>query len=495
MTTISFNSIAQSLRLPFVGVEFDSSHAQQGPSILTYQAVMIGQKLTAGTWTADTIQRATSVDDALVGGGRGSMIHREAIAWFASNKSTALYFAVVADNGAGVAATGTIVFTAAATGSGTLAFYFGGVRVEVAVTAGDTTTTLATNTKDAINAALDLPITATSSTATVTMLFRHKGLTGNTYDVRLNYRDDDVTPAGVTMTINAMGGVIAGTTAPSLTNVIAAMSDLWFNIWAHPYTDATSLSAIEAELASRFGPMRSIDGVAFTSASGSFSTLTTLGNTRNSPHSEIVAQPGASPLTPPMEFAAETAALIALHGAADPGRPFTTIAMTNALPPAETDQWSNEERNLLLFEGIATTRRAAGGVVQLERMITTYQTSAAGAADTAYLDVNTLLTLMYLRSSFRDRIQLKYSRHKLKDDGGPRAASGQFIMTPKLGEAEALGWFREMEELGLVEGYEQFARDVVVVRDPANPNRLNFLLPCDLINQLLITAAQMQFLL
>jgi phage tail sheath gpL-like len=66
-------------------------------------------------------------------------------------------------------------------------------------------------------------------------------------------------------------------------------------------------------------------------------------------------------------------------------------------------------------------------------------------------------------------------------------------MTPKLGKAEAIAWFVEMEQLGLVEGLDQFKRDLVVERNASNPNRLDFLLPPDLINQLLQTAAQIQF--
>ena len=35
--------------------------------------------------------------------------------------------------------------------------------------------------------------------------------------------------------------------------------------------------------------------------------------------------------------------------------------------------------------------------------------------------------------------------------------------------------------------------DLVVERDQSDPNRLNFLLPPDLINQLMVTAASLQF--
>lgn len=491
---ISFDGIPTTLRVPFVAAEFNASRAQQGPALLAYSALLIGQKLSTGTATADTVVRCTSVDQAITLGGRGSMLHRQVLGWSATNRSTELWLGVLADNGAGVAATGTILVAGPATAAGTIVLYLGGERITVGVASGDASTAIATAIGDAVNDALDLPVTAGVVGSTVTLTFRHKGLVGNTYDVRANYRDGEALPAGVTLTITAVGAVVAGTTNPTLTGLIAAMADLWFQIWSHPYTDATSLTAIESELLSRFGPLRSIDGIAITSASGSFSTLTTMGTTRNSQHSVIVAQPGVTPLVPPMEFAAGVAGLVALHGAADPARPFQTLALPQDRfpPPAETDQFSLEERNLFLFAGIATTKRVAGGVVQLERIITTYRTSPAGATDTSYLDATTLLTLLYLRFDWRVRIQNRYPRHKLANDG-TQFGAGQAVMTPQLGKGEALLWFRDMERLGLVEGFDQFKRDLVVERNVTDPNRLDFLLPPDLINQLIGVAAQIQF--
>ena len=99
---------------------------------------------------------------------------------------------------------------------------------------------------------------------------------------------------------------------------------------------------------------------------------------------------------------------------------------------------------------------------------------------------------MYLRFTFRNRILARYPRHKLANDG-TRFGAGQKIITPKLGKAEAVAWFREMEELGLVENFDQFKTDLVVERPSTDPNRLNFLLPPDLINQFVVGAASIQF--
>jgi len=486
---ISFNQIPSALRTPFVAVEFDSSQAQQGAALLAYRAIIIGQKTSAGTATADTLYKVTSVAQVITLAGRGSMLHRMAIAWFASNKFTELWIGVLADNGAGVAATGTITVTGTATATGTIPLYLGGELISVPVTSGDVQNTIAAAINTAINANLDIPVTSTVSTNVVTVAFRHKGTVGNSYNMRAVYADGEAIPAGVTL---AFVQLASGTTDPTLTNLIAAMGDMWFQILAHPYTGSTPLAAIEAELLSRAGPMRMIDGLAVTSAQGNLSTLTTLGVARNSQYSEIAAQPGSTPLTPPMEHAAEVAVLLAYYGQIDPARPFQTLAMTHTLAPPDTARFTQTERNTMLFDGIATTRVGPGNVVQLDRMITTYQLNSAGAPDTAYLDATTVLTLLYLRYSFRVQFQTRYPRHKLADDG-TRFGPGQAIMTPKLGKAEAFSWFRSMEEAGLLEDFDQFKRDLVVARNDTDRNRLDFLLPPNLINQLIVTAARMAF--
>lgn len=486
--SVSFQAIPSALRVPFCAVEFDASLASQGPALLAYRALIIGQKLAAGTAAANSIMKLTNADEAIALYGRGSMLHRQCIAWFARNQFTELWVACVDDNGAGVAATGTLSFTGPATAAGTLSLWLGGVLVSVAVASGDTATVIATAVAAAINANLDLPVTATSAIGVVTVLHRHKGTVGNAYDMRANYQDGEALPAGVALAVVALA---TGATNPVLTTVIANLGDTWYNVIAHAWTDATSLTALEAELLRRDGPMVQHDGQMFASANGSASVLGTLGDTRNSKYSHIVAQPGENPLVPPTEFAAGVAAVAAYYANIDPAAPFQTLEL-GFYPPAEADLFTISERNLLLYDGIATTKVEAGGSVQIERLVTTYQTNPTGAADTAYLDANTRFTLMYLRYSWRTLMQLRYPRAKLADDG-TRFGTGQKVVTPSLAKGECLGWFRDMEELGLVEGFDQFKRDLVVERNLANRNRLDFIIPPDLMNQLVVLAASIQF--
>lgn len=491
--TVPFASVPNNVRVPFFAVEFDPSRASQGPSLLAYSALLIGQKITAGTATANTIVRCTSANQAATLAGRGSQLHRMAIAWFANNKYTECWLGVLDDNGAGVAATKTLTVTGPATAAGTIYLYIGGQQIPVAVASGDSANAIATAINTAIaNAQLEksLPVTGGVLTNVVTLTARNKGVDGQNLDVRVNYRDGETLPSGVGV---AVANSATGATNPVLTTLIDVMGDRWFQIIVHPYYDATSLLALETELSSRFGPMRAIDGLLITSSPGSQSTLSTLGETRNSPHSIIMSQPGVSPVTPPAEFAAAVGAQAALSLANDPAQPLQTLALAGVLPPATADEFTVAERNLMLFDGIGTSRVVAG-TVQIERVITTYRLNASGGEDDAYLRAETMATLLYLRYSWRQNLLSKYGRHKLADDG-TRAGAGQKIMTPSLGRAEAVAWFEQMETLGLVEGVDQFKRDLIVERNASNVDRLDWLMPPDLVNQFVVGATNLQFLL
>lgn len=592
--TISMNDIPNALRVPFLTAEFNASRATQGPALLALRGLIIGQALDPYAANADTLVKVTNADQVVALAGRGSMLHRQALAWFAGNKSTEVYVGILQDSAAGVVATGTLTVTGPATADGTLSLWIGGTLVEVAVASGDTATEIATAIVAAVGrhskavitfdsagagddieiagvtfvatagavtpgdatysyatgdtetaaslvaqvaahettgplmtasaatgvatftakeggptligvtptdvvscatvetagtADTDLPVHATSVAGVVTLHARNNGLAHNALDVRLNYNDGEETPAGVAVAIVAMA---SGTTAPALTNLISAMGDQWFNIIAHPYTDATNLAALEAELSSRFGPLRMIDGSAITAKHDTLANMSTLGDSRNSPHNSIL-RTNDSP-TPAFEYAAHVAAVAAYYLGIDPARPLQTLPLPWIKAPADADLDTIEERNVLLYDGISTTKVAAGGVVQIERIVTTYQTNAAGSPDEAYLDLTTMATLSYLRYSWRVRVAAKWPRHKLANDG-TRVTSGQAIVTPLIGKAEALSWFRDMEDLGLVEGFDQFKADLVVERNALNPNRMDWLLSPDIINQLIVGATQFQFLL
>lgn len=485
--TISFNAIPLDLRTPGQYLEFDASRASSGAGVQPQRILVIGQKLPAGLASAGQPVRVATADQAVQQFGRGSMLALMFTAFLAANPTAEAWALALADNAAGVAATKTVTVTGPATAAGVVDLYVAGVRVQAAVASADTATAVATALAAAINANLDLPVTATPAAGVVTLTCRHKGEAGEALDVRTNYRSGETLPAGLTVVV-AAGATGAGN--PDVSAVFTAIGDDWFNTFVNPYTDTANLDVVDAALADRFGPLKMIDGFSYTFRAGTFGALTALGSTRNGPHVSIAGLKG-SPTWSPV-IAASYAGVVSFHGSIDPARPFQTLPLPGVLAPTVNDRFTRTERDLLLREGISTFTVDAGGQVLIERPITTYQTNAYGLPDTAYLDVNTLLTLSYLRWSMRARIATKYGRHKLANDGTLYGA-GQAIVTPKVIKAELISLFRDWEAAGLVENITQFIADLIVERDANNPNRLNALIPPDLVNQFRVFAGQVQF--
>lgn len=486
---IGMNTIpgAGSLRKPGVYSEIDNSQAVSGPQAVTYRRLLIGQKLVAGIAPAGALIRITSAAQADTQFGAGSMLSGMVRAALAVDSYTELQVMPLADNAAGVAATGTLTFTGTATASGTIELMIAGRRVSVSVISGNTAAIIATAAAAAITAAIDMPVTAAATTGTVTLTSRHKGEAGNSLNARANYFAGQALPAGVTLAVTAFTG---GAGNPSLATALAAIGDEWFHAWGVAYSDASTLAELKIELDSRFAWGREIEAHAFTAARGTQGTLSALGRTHNNEHL-VIAMANDEPM-PAYEKAAETMAIASYYAAIDPARPIQNLPYVWCLPPAAVNRLTNQERNLLLFDGIATTKVSSDGVMLAERLITTYKTNAAGASDISYLDSETLFTLMYIRHDWRDYIQRKYPRHKLADDG-TRYGIGQAVVTPVVMKAEAIAKFREWEDLGLVENIDDFKANLIAERNASDPNRIDVLLPPDLVNQLRIVANKIQF--
>lgn len=487
---ISFNEIPINLRVPGQYVEIDNSRAVQGLPGMPSRILVIGQMLPTGTAAAATPVDVLDADQAAELFGRASMLHRMFVALKANNRFTKTTAIPLEDDAAGTAAAGAVTFAGAATAAGTISLWIAGQRVRAGVAAADTAADVATAVAAAVNAETDLPVTAAVDgvdTAKVNLTCRWKGETGNAIDLRLNYVMGETLPAGITATVTAMSG---GAANPDIAAAITAMGDDWYTDIALPYVDAANLTAIETELAERFGPLVMQDGHAYAFADDTHGGLTTLGNSRNSPHLSIAGMKKCP--TPAWEVAAALAGVCAYHANIDPARPFQTLALSGVLAPAEKDRFTLEERNLLLMDGITTLKVDDGGRVLIERVITTYETNAYGVDDVSYLDLNTLKTLAYLRYSVRARIALRYPRHKLASDG-TRYGPGQAIVTPSVIRAELIALFKDWEAAGLAEGIDQFKEDLVVERDETDANRVNALIPPDVVNQFRVFAGQVQF--
>ncbi len=487
--TISFNEVSSDVRVPLFWAEIDNSKANTTADGAA-PALLLGYANTSSTIPRNTLTIMPSAGLAGSMAGRGSQLARMVNRYRNIDPTGELWVIALDAPSAGNAATGTITVVGSAQESGTIYLYVGAVQVQAGVTADDTASEIATTIAAAVNANLDLPVTATVSSGVVTLTARHKGLCGNDIPIALNYYGivgSETTPSGVTITIVAMAG---GTGAPTLDSAIAVMGDEPFDFIGSPFNDTASVNVIHTELASRWGYSRQLYGHAYSAKIGSLSSLVAFGDTLNLPH---ITMPGYEPTTQTAadELVAMRTARNAVFIRNDPARPTQTGVLTGALPAQKGSRFMFAEHQSLLSHGIATAYVESGSLL-IQRDITMYQKNNFGVSDNSYYDSETLHTTAYVMRRLKSAITSKYSRHKLANDG-TRFGAGQAIVTPAVIKGELLAVYRRMERAGIVENYDLFKKYLVVERNVDNPNRLDVLFPPDYINQLRVFAVVNQF--
>lgn len=484
---IDFLTIPASTRVPGQQIEFDASRAVRGLPQVRNRVLLIGLRTAAGSAAALTVQGIVEPGQAVGLFGRGSMLARMAAAYLKADRAVELEAIALDEAPAGANATGTVTFTGPATAAGTVMLMIAGTQIAVPVQLGDNSVTLANRAMTATQAYPDLPVVPSIAGAVLTLTARHKGTAGNQIDLRHSHFAYDPLPSGVGVVVAAMAG---GATDPDLAAVWPVIGDAAYRGIVLGLSEAGALVTAEAELASRFGAARMLETVGFAARAGTQGTLAAFGAARNS-HLVSLLGTGKSPSWAP-EAAATYAAVTLASTAIDPARPLQTLTLPGLVAPKLEDQFTRDQRDALLHDGISTFTVDASGVCRIERAITTYQLDLNGLDDPAWLDLETVTTVAYLRLSVRSRIATKFPRYKLADDGtayGP----GQKVVTPKVIKAELIALAREWEAAALVENIDEFVANLIVERDPSDPNRVNALIPPNIVNQFRHFAAAIQF--
>ena len=498
--SIQFREIPANNLVPIFATEFDNTLAAK-PGPMPWKNLLIGQ---ATKDTAPTgLTQISSDDQADQLFGPGSQIALMAKAFRKNAKYMELYCIALQDPASNsAAATKVLAFTGPATESASLHLMIAGQAVNVTVLDADTAATIATNVAAKINSLTNLPVTATVGTSEnshkVTLTAKNKGAAGNDISVFLNFNNGETTPAGVSIDVfastdrvNLAGG--SGDTEFDATNVGNVIEGTWFNaiaIGAGDNTTTGNVAYIKDKLDERWTAIVQQTGVLYYGVAGNKSAATTAGNARNS---QVICIPGL-PNNPslPCEVAAAAMGAIAVTALNDPAVPLSNWPVKGIVAPKMDDRLGFDSNNDILRAGVAMLGAGDDGTVYLKRCVTTYKTNAMGASDASYQQLEKVHTLSYLRWDWNNYLAGKYPHAKLADDGN-EYGPGQVVMTPKKGKAEILIRYKEWMKKGLVQNFEEFKANVVVERDPDDSTALNFLIPADLIDQLLICKSKIQF--
>lgn len=485
--------IPSSWNMPLFWATVDGTKA--GNISQPQRALLVGQKLTSGSAAADVPVAVGSVALAQQMFGAASMLTRMVDAFMKSNTTQQLWALPVVEPSAGVAATGTITFTAAATGSGVYTLYIAGQKVQITVQTTDTVTNIAANLAAAINAINTMPVSASAAAGVVTLTCLWKGLTGN--DIRLieNYAGlfgGEALPVGLATTIVAMA---SGTGAPSFVNAISAVQSLEYDYLAMPFTDTASMSAWNTEYGfaatGRWNFSRQQYGMILNATRDTYANLLTWGLAQNAPVMSTMAVENDSP-SPMWEWCSAYCALASLGFSADPARPLQTLEFIGILPARLQNRFTNSQLNSLTNSGLAVQATAPDGNPMILREQSQYQLNSYGQSDTAFGLLTVLATLQELLRRMKSSITTKYPRVKLLPDG-TKIGPGQAAVTPTDIKAELVAEYGNAMYDGLCADMPNFKKFLIVEIDNNNPNKLNVLWPPRLAGQLRQFNALAQF--
>jgi len=485
---ISFNQIPLTVNTPGSFIEFDSSRAVQGLLLQPHVSLLVGNKLAAGTATAAQVVFVKSYDEAVLLFGQHSQLAEMVKAYKAVDRLTELWCIPMADAGGGAKSTGDWTLSGTATADGTVHFYISGRKFSVAVTSGDAHTAVVTAAVTAAAELSDLPVAVTDATLGVLQAESvHAGAFGD--QMRLNHSlgAGEALPAGITIVLTQPTG---GSGDVDHDTVVTEMGEDQYHTVGLGVHTAAEVAKIVTEMESREGPMRQIEGVVFSGVADSQANISTYMAGFNTSVLVVASQKKDALIQTPWEVAAQTAGLNAARVQVDPAKNLAGASYSGVSAAARGNRFTRAERDTLISDGAATTKAGSDGRLLVERLVTTQTTNASALPDLSFQDLTTVRTLHAIRFTIRAAIAAKYSQKKLADDGNV----GPSVITPSDIRAELISLFLGWQDLGWVENLDQYKDELLVQRDGSDPNRVNAIIPPDIINQFYVFAGQIQFL-
>lgn len=483
---ISFSQIPSSVLKPGKYFELNTSNALNGLTAQNDSVVILAQKTSAGTATANTPYQIFSDSAAQGYFGAGSVAHLTCRAALQANANAAISCVGIADAGGAVDATGSIVIgDTTASAAGTLSIWIGDVQVDTNYASGATkdSITAAAHTNIA-NVANYIPVIDSTSAGTITMVARNKGTLGN--HTALSAKAS----AGLSsITVNQPTG---GATDPDLgaydttSTPCGCIASAGYSVIVNTLPTSTAMGKVKSLVDFVSGPMEQRPATHYAVATdkvGSLATIQTLaGTTMNDGRLSL----GYIAYTNDMQAKTESYKIAGAYGAMiaynpDPAIPYDGLVLAPVAPCAVVDRLTRTQQEAALAAGV-TPFEVVGNNVTIVRAVSTY-TTTLGVPDPTLRDITTYRTLDYVRSQVRTRLTLRFPRSKLSS------------RTPAKVKAEVLDVLYLLEGLEIVQNVTLYRSGVIVEIDTQDTSRLDVKIPTNIVQGLHVLAGVVDLIL
>ena len=435
---------------------------------LPQRVAVIAQGNTAATFSTTKAQYTSALAVAEVYG-YGSPAHLAAKQLLPSNGdgigTIPMTIYPLADDGAGVAAAGDITPTIAATEAASYIVRVNNIDSEAfVISVGDTVAAVVTAMTNAINAVLDMPITAVDSATKVSVTSKWKGTSANDIYIEIIGRTDVGNSFALTQPV---GGLVN----PDISAALAQIGNVWESMLLNclDIADTTTLDLYQTFGVGRWGALVRKPCVVFTgNTATTVASAITVSDARKTDYvnSQLVA-PGSNDL--PFVVAARQLARIVKVANNNPPQDYGSQDATGLVPGADGDQWLYADRDVAV-KGGSSTIEVKDGVVNIGDVVTFYHPS--GDPTPAYRYVCDIVKLQNIIFN----LDLTFAVPEW--DGAPlipdnQPTSNRTAKKPKSAVAAACAVIDSLGLNAIISDPETAKANTFAEIDAANPKRLN----------------------
>jgi len=460
-----------------------------GILFLPQRLAVIGQGSTASTY-ATTKRQVTSAYEVGTLYGFGSPLHLAARQLFPVNGDGVGTIPVTVypmdDDASGVASAGDITPGGAPT---TAASYL--VRVnnidseDFVISTVDTVATIVAAMTAAINAVLEMPVTAVDNlSTTVDLTSKWMGLSANDIVVEVV----GSTTAGNTFAITQPTG---GLVNPDIDDSLAQVGDVWESMFLNclDIADTTALDALSVFGEGRWGALTRKPMIAFTGNTEAVVATATAGtDARKTDRTNVqLVAPGSDDL--PLVVAARQLARIVKVANNNPPQDYGSQDATGLTPGTDGEQWTYPQRDLAVKAG-SSTIEVKDGVINLSDTVTMYHPS--GDPIPAYRFVCDIVKLQNIL------FNLNLIFAVAEWDGAPLIPDDQPTVNrtakkPKMAVAAVASMLDSLGLNAIISDPETAKANTFAEIDSGNPKRLNLVTTVQLSGNTNIISVDLQF--